>query len=525
MRSFVIILIAILFITTSHAQQSWIPVTGEYQVGYIKDGDVYTFVGSDAGYSLTKTSLSNIVQGDGAQYTTIYRSSTGRVFVLQGNSTTIYEHSLTTTDDTLRPDYVQGFWQSYFALKDGEIYYLPRVADEMQQNGNATSNKWVRLTQPTSPVVKIVSGATTGFGLAYLLALCEDGSVWEYRRSSTTPTKLSWASGEPAINIAQVGGMATVIFTATKVYTRGYYASMTGGSNFTQDNPFTEVTSAYSAAQRPFKKVVTTYNSLHIIDANDELFAIGNNMQGIMGTGDQYPEWRYYHHFGVRSPYLWSWENGERLKSLTKVSGAKVKDIITHNTVVAYVYLQDQLDGWYSYGRNKARVLGNGITMSVYDETYYSEFLNIPAPRNVNPFALGTFTPIAAVDTTAARPPVANAGIDQLHAAGTTTTTLVGGGTHQQQYIKNTTISLSYLWTQVSGKTVTIESPTSQNTNISGLQNGEEYIFRLTVNNSEGGSDYDEVKIVIQNSVTPEPPKPNECNCLILKNTVFKNAN
>lgn len=502
--------------TFSVNAQDWTPVTGEYQVGYIKEGKVYTFVGNDAGYSLQETSLTNIVQGDGAQYTTIYRSATGRVFVLQGNSTTVYEHSLTTSDDTLHPDYVQGFWRSYFALKNGEIWYLPRLEDEMQQNGNTTSNKWIKLTQPTSPVVKIVSGATTGFGLAYIIALCEDGSVWEYRKSSTTPTELSWASGEPAIDIAQVGGVATVIVTATKIYTRGYYATLTGGSILTQDSSFSDVTSVYAAAQRPYKKIVTTYNSFHIIDANDNLFATGNNMQGILGHGDQYTTWRYYEYFGSRSPYLWSWANGERQMGLVKVAGAEVADIITHNTVVAYVYLKDKLGNWYSYGRNKARTLGNGKTLSIYDETYFSEFINIPAPRNVNPFALGTFTPVSAVDTTAARPPVANAGIDRQ--TDSTTITLFAYGTHQQQYLKNTNITLTYAWTQTSGKTAAIASPTSPKTTVSGLEAGE-YVFRVTVNNSQGGSDYDEVKIIVHGDTPPQI-----CNCIILKNTIFKNA-
>lgn len=473
---------------------------GEYQWGIIKDGEVWTPVGGDGGYTITKTSLTKIKQGDGAQYTTIWLDSTGRVFILNGNSTTVTERSLTTANDTLRPDKVYGYWRAYFALKDGEIWYLAPLEDELLQNGGDTTTKWMKLTQPSGgkTITKIVSGATTGFSITSVMALCSDSTVFEYSRASTTPTQLTWTGGNSnAIDIAVVGAVARLIITPTEVHTKGFYASIVGGTN--GGGSFEDVSDFFAAPVRPWRKIVTTYNSVHIIDANWDMWAGGNNMQGILGTGDQHPSWRTYWYGGNPSPYLWSWANGERHTAMTKIQGAKVTDIVAHNTVVSYVWTRDAAGNWYTHGRNKAQALANGLSLTIADQAAHSEWLNIPAPRNVYPLALSPYSPISSVDTAANRLPIANAGINQY--IDTTATTLYGNGSHQQQPTTSTTVTMTYAWTQISGAACTITSPTSQSTTVTGLTDGD-YVFRNTVTSSHG-SDYDEVLVQVSGSTPP----------------------
>lgn len=88
--------------------------------------------------------------------------------------------------------------------------------------------------------------------------------------------------------------------------------------------------------------------------------------------------------------------------------------------------------------------------------------------------------------------PVANAGADQSLAAGTTSATLSGSATDANGD------PITYSWSQVSGPTATINSPSSASTTVSGLSNGNVYTFRLTASDGKGGVGTDDVQITVQ---------------------------
>lgn len=94
-------------------------------------------------------------------------------------------------------------------------------------------------------------------------------------------------------------------------------------------------------------------------------------------------------------------------------------------------------------------------------------------------------------------PPTAHAGSDQTLDPGTTSTTLSGTATAGDGTITG------YAWTQVSGTTVTIGSPTSASTSISGLADGNTYVFRLTVTDSNDLTASDDVQVTVGS--TPPP--------------------
>ncbi|HEX6428122.1 MAG TPA: sugar-binding protein [Niastella sp.] len=91
-----------------------------------------------------------------------------------------------------------------------------------------------------------------------------------------------------------------------------------------------------------------------------------------------------------------------------------------------------------------------------------------------NPSVFGTVY-MTTCNGSANQPPVANAGADTTLNAGTTGITLHGTGFDPEG---NT---ITYSWTQVSGTSVTITGAATANAGLSGLADGNTYVFRLTI--------------------------------------------
>jgi hypothetical protein len=90
-------------------------------------------------------------------------------------------------------------------------------------------------------------------------------------------------------------------------------------------------------------------------------------------------------------------------------------------------------------------------------------------------------------------PPVADAGTDQTIQLPVSQVTVNGSGSTDADGTITT-----YAWTKISGpSTFTITSPSSVSTTITGLVEGT-YVFRLTVTDNDGGTDTDDITIVVQ---------------------------
>jgi alpha-tubulin suppressor-like RCC1 family protein len=490
--------------------------TGEYATIYGKnDGTVYTVTGSEYtgfGYSVVQIpGLSNIVQLDGGQYNTLARSATGQVYTIPGNSTTVTSYPLDDLGNPFTCDYIQGFYAAALALKNGELWYWninnvdgrEGVADILNQGYLGIAPK--KLIQPVGKTLtKIVSASATSFGvLTYVLALASDGTVWKWDRTHTTPFEVTggWAANS-VIDLALVGPNAYVIVTNTnQIWAWGYLANYVGGTaSFNEGGIPQNITTLWTNAgvNFPIKKIVGTYNTLHIIDANDELFGAGSNVQGNIGNGVQTASWRTN-----SPPYAWSFANNILVQGPLQIQG-KWKNIVSNNSVVFYLYGQDMNNNWYSWGRNKAEVLGNGVTVNSFNAATYPEFYNIPAPRLVTP--LSQSWSILPVNINVNRNPIANAGINQYLTSSTTQTTLYGTGSHQQQPTNSLTVTMAYNWTKTSGPTCTITSPTSQNTTVTDMTTGT-YVFKLNVTSSNTLTDFREVTVSIGSfpTLTPTP--------------------
>jgi len=128
-----------------------------------------------------------------------------------------------------------------------------------------------------------------------------------------------------------------LIQTTTDLFACGLLASYVGGNDWSQNGPFISVKSKWDAAGAmfPYKELVGNYNTLHIIDANDNMFASGSNVQGEIGNGTEYSHGEpghQLHGYGISEIMNWL---------LAGSDTGKFKNICTSNTITWYLYAQD----------------------------------------------------------------------------------------------------------------------------------------------------------------------------------------
>jgi hypothetical protein len=488
--------------------------TGEYAVNWIKNnGLVYAINGSDNGYTVQQVSgLSNIIEGRGGQYNTVLRNSSGQVFSVLGGQITSTAYPTDNLGNPFTCTYVDGIFRNIVAIKGGEIYYWSAAQttpagneDLMNQYGGVAQLTPRKLIQPAGGKVftKVQGFTSTSYGsLTYMWGLASDGTIWQWDRTHTTPFQVTgWGPSNNARNFT-LGAFSFVIETTTdQIWAWGYRADLVGAQASWQNPNPQNITSVWTGAgvNLPLKQIQGTYNTVMVIDANDELFGMGSNSGGEIGNGPQWPSWRTYPS-NSSAPYAGGWTLDD-VKTIPPVQvPGKWLNIKGNNSVAFYMYGQDMNANWYSWGRGKARVLGNGIAQTSAHEAAYPHYYNIPAPRLVTPLTQTWTVNAGAVN--ANRTPIASAGINQYLTNGTTSTTLYGSGSHQQQPTHGaTTITMTNAWTKTSGASCTITSPTAQNTTVTGMTAGE-YVFRNTVTSSYGVN-YQEVTVVIQTSNLP----------------------
>lgn len=112
------------------------------------------------------------------------------------------------------------------------------------------------------------------------------------------------------------------------------------------------------------------------------------------------------------------------------------------------------------------------VTISMAANVYIGLFAT---SHNDGVITTSTFTNVS-VSSGANNPPVANAGSDKSLTAGTTSTTLPGSGSDPDGN------PITYNWTQVSGPSAAITNASTATATVSGLSNGNTYVFQLTVN-------------------------------------------
>ncbi len=461
---------------------------GEYFTTFrTDDGKLFTTKWGNSIPALYDYGLRDVIDVDGAQYTNVALTASGEVYVVGMHQTVNPYANLIATDYLGNPflenTNVYGLYGCYFSLRNGNVWYWG-INDVLNKNGGADIIAPIQLVQPPGKtIVKLVTASPTTFNeFTKVLGLASDGTVWEWNRSQNDPVEIDFP-GSVAENIASVAHFAFIIKTANNLFTWGYDPTYVGARSRWVVSGIQSIKSVWQNAGCvwPIKEMVGNYNTLHIIDANDNMWAAGSNPQGELGNGIEFTPWRT-----ASSPWQWDFGLGQLLTPPTQIPG-KYKNICSGNTIAFYVYAQDMGNNWYSWGRNKSLSLGNGITLSINDYAIYSEALNVPAPTLVTPLSqLWTVVPF---NPWVQPPPFAHAGINQY--ISTNETMLYGSGSWQQDGSLT-----NYHWTKIQGTGGDILQPDSVNTNVTGLSTGT-YIFRMTVKNTLGDTASRDVTVMV----------------------------
>ena len=493
------------FNLTSTAQEIVQVGAGEYVTAYrTNTGRLFSnkWTGSNSATSYD-VGLANVTDVSGAQYSVIALNSAGEVFIV-GITTLGVPYANLVPKDNLGNDFkgntkVYGLYQCYLTIRDGKVWYWGN-GDVLNQRGGAVIAAPVQLNAPAGKIMKklVVTSPTTFGALSTLWGLATDGTVWQWDRTHTTPFQVSFPGGI-AQDIAMVDDKAFIVKTTTDLFAWGYYPTYAGARSQWEVSGDQSIKAKWEAAGCvfPIKEMAGNANSLHIIDANDNMFASGSMSQGEIGNGQELSPWRT-----APNPWNWDYSNGNNMIAPTQIPG-KFKNLMSGNTIAYYKYVQDMGGNWYSWGRNKSFSLGNGTTLAAYGGQGYDQFpnaLNVPAPTLVKP--LNQTWTVLPFNPSSPRPPFANAGVNQY--INSTTTTLYGSGSFQQEGTLT-----KYEWMKVSGPNAIIASPTSKNTAVSGLINGT-YEFKLTVTNNKGVTGTSLVTVKVGGAISDPTPPANQ---------------
>lgn len=455
---------------------------GEYVTTYrTEEGKLFVTAYSNNRYQPVKFNIDAVKQVDGAQYSNIAMDSSGNVFIVG-----IYQNGVPYAKQVKLDAYgnaftgntnVYGWYQTYISLKKDSLFIWGE--DLLWMNNGEAIPAPIILPPPTGKQIKKI--VTLTMGEPSLLALATDGSVWIYKKKNYMPIRVKLSA--PARDIAGIGAACYVVETANDLLAWGYLGSYLGATDLGTQPVSIKKWWTAAGCVFPSKELVGNYNTLHIIDAKDQLFGAGENIQGEIGNGVENRDWKG----NTPMPYAWTWKHKEMISKPVQIPG-KFKNLNSSNTIAFYFYVQDMGDQWYSWGRNKARSLGNGITMSVTDEAKFPNALGVPAPKKVSPLTVKWKIHERITDKFQPTPN-ANPGIDQF--INQPSTTLSG----KMSSVQGGSI-VAYKWEKISGNGI-ISTPNEMITKIVGLTKGEHF-FKLTVTDNRGVEAFDDIKIVVQ---------------------------
>ena len=459
--------------------------TGEYYTAYLTDsGSIYVPISIGNRYFTKQLNSAEVFKDIACGLAQAIAINTkAEVFVIGPGKTGRGIFAVKVDKDISGKDFapvdqVYAIGNTFFALKKGKPFIWGE--DILYVNGG--KNILAPYPLPAPAAVTFSKLVPLSFDNSAVLALAGNGTVWKFSRNAVKPVKINIPGS--ARDIAGIGSGVYVVETNTDLFAWGFLGSYLGVGDMSH-NPVS-IKKQWEAAGCvfPSKQIIGNYGTLHILDDNHNLFGAGDNVHGEVGNGKQWPDWSTY----APLPYSWSYAHGQLIQKPVQITG-KFNKVCTSPSNVFYLYAQDMGGNWYSWGRNKARCLGNGITLNPMDEARYPEAFNIPAPEWVDPIHT-KWRQISSFNPEEQRLPIAHAGIYQYISQNSTT--LSGAFSSQQKgSIRD------YTWQNENQPSVLIESPNSITTKVTNLQPGENR-FKLTVINNHGVSASTMVKVFVQ---------------------------
>lgn len=473
----------------------------EYKVWYLgSDGKVYGYIEGHPRPIPYSTGHKKIVAGAGGFNYFRVLDEDGYLWSSQPNNLSItsrtdLDASGQSFDDNV---FVDAYANCVATIKrDGSIWYLGNDYYHLFQREDM---KMFAATQISPKGMKFKKVLLGGYRI---LALTTDGQVYEWVRTpnpNLIPVKKKIP--RPACDIFNahhdVAGAIIPDPHGSKSmgypYVWGTRCSMWGGTQ-----AYTEPTSikALWKMKVPVKEITTNVNTIHYIDSLGRLFGIGYNPDGEIGNGqEQINKYNYPGFPGYGSTFQdYQFPTGAPPIEVGK--GVKWKHLYSNNWFTFFKYGQDEHDSLYSWGRNKAAVLGNG--MNNLQDANSCNALDVLRPTMVHPLSVMAqsynFTP-----------PSIDAGPDQTVTG--TEVTLSGKAT-PPLLIKATPVAangidtagykiVSYKWTKIKGPAgAKITHPDAPVTTVTGLVPGV-YRFNLQTEDSNTGTLSGDVTITVK---------------------------
>lgn len=360
---------------------------GEYRTVYLHDdGTVWaTLWDSLKGqYKYMQYLVGGILDVAGGQYTCLGWNNNGVAYEFaQSGSGSPMAISISVPQKKII--YGQMFLQAKLLVDEaGDVYYLAESSDkDVLKMGYSNTPKLIL----SGYGIKKIEVAEDYLGM---LMITNRGDVYKWDRGAANPLLVY----HNAVDIAVVGRGVFIINSLTDLLAWGPNSQYVGIPN-----------SGYPVSilkkwpvKLPIIKMVGNWNTLHIIDANGDMWAAGENIMGEVGNGKGNPNWKDYKNGTTPQPFAWSWASGQMIQPPIKLDG-KWSDVFTSNSMAFYVYAIDQKGQLYSWGRNKKRALGNGRTLPDNDlDAKYPNWEDVWYPTWVSPDKITAWTVIDKFD-------------------------------------------------------------------------------------------------------------------------------
>jgi len=404
--------------------------------------------------------------------------------------------------------FIDGYSNAVVTIRaDSSIWYGGKDVYSLFYSGGSlvfstgTTMKFTQLSPAGMKFKKVLCG---GNGI---IALTTDGKVYKWANNgSRTPTLYSTPRAAIDIFISNVDFQGCIIPDATGSQTMGYpYVWGTATSLYGGSTAFTTPTSIKSlwGMTVPIKEISVDQNTIHYIDSLGRLWGCGWNSFGEVGNGQEFVNKYYYPGF---PGYGWTRNNGENPTGIPVQikPGTLFKHVWGTTWFGYYKYAQDLNDSVYSWGWNKALVLGNGYANTSENDANHYNDMDVTVPTQVHPlsarYTVYNFTP-----------PALSAGTNKTIT--TTSTSLTASGNPElmisQIHPSPNGIDtlrckwISYAWTKVSGpNNPTITAATSQSTSVTGLVNGT-YVFQVLATDDNTGQDTAQIQVIVNQAGIP----------------------
>lgn len=293
-------------------------------------------------------------------------------------------------------------------------------------------------------------------------------------------------------------------------YLGGWGGFATGGGAQVP-TPRNLVDSVTNYLPAPISELTCNQSGTLFLLKNGQLWGCGDNAQGGIGQGYE------LNYALTANPYSWDFLPGDLpIKHPVRITGkSNFVGAFSSSTFCFYFFAETADSVLYSWGRNKAVVLGNGINnCSGNQAALRPNSLDVTWPTIVSPLTVSTVLKVSSplCVTTPGTSECSDAGCSipsltttcnagSTQNISTATTTLSGSSTTTGTIIK-------YAWKQISGpNTALFDLNSSPTAHLSGLGTGS-YIFQLAATDNAWNT--------ITSNVTVNVNNVTNCNCIVL---------